>query len=117
MVAVRAHGLISSPGQRKYLRCVIETRNEGTTGMTNNGRGPSGELTGAGTDTDNGLGAPGIGQEFSSATGRRGRYAIVIGSGFGGSVAALRLGQAGVRTLVLERGRHWRYSAREAVFG
>jgi len=31
--------------------------------------------------------------------------AIVIGSGFGGAVAALRLGQAGIPTLVLER---WR---------
>ncbi len=29
--------------------------------------------------------------------------AIVIGSGFGGAVAALRLGQAGISTLVLER--------------
>ncbi|AFY89934.1 GMC oxidoreductase [Chroococcidiopsis thermalis] len=33
--------------------------------------------------------------------------AIVIGSGFGGAVAALRLGRAGVETLVLERGRRW----------
>ena len=33
--------------------------------------------------------------------------AIVIGTGFGGSVAALRLGEAGVRTVVLERGRRW----------
>lgn len=33
--------------------------------------------------------------------------AVVIGSGYGGSVAALRLGQAGVRTLVLEMGRLW----------
>ena len=31
--------------------------------------------------------------------------AIVIGSGFGGAVAGLRLGQAGIDTLVLERGR------------
>lgn len=30
--------------------------------------------------------------------------AIVIGSGFGGSVASLRLGQAGIETIVLERG-------------
>jgi len=33
--------------------------------------------------------------------------AIVIGSGFGGAVAALRLGQFGIDTVVLERGRRW----------
>ena len=33
--------------------------------------------------------------------------AVIIGSGFGGAVAALRLGQAGVKTIVLERGRRW----------
>jgi len=35
------------------------------------------------------------------------RRAVVVGSGFGGGVAALRLGQAGVDTLVLERGQWW----------
>lgn len=35
------------------------------------------------------------------------KTAIVVGSGFGGSVAALRLGQAGYRTCVFERGRRW----------
>jgi cholesterol oxidase len=49
--------------------------------------------------------------------------AIIIGSGFGGAVAALRLGQAGVETLVLERGNRWKTSppdnnARDApIFG
>ncbi|MER5909401.1 GMC oxidoreductase [Streptomyces sp. NPDC001982] len=33
--------------------------------------------------------------------------AIVVGSGYGGAVAALRLGEAGIRTLVLEMGRLW----------
>ncbi|MBP2333872.1 cholesterol oxidase [Saccharothrix coeruleofusca] len=33
--------------------------------------------------------------------------AIVVGSGYGGAVSALRLGEAGVRTLVLEMGQLW----------
>ena len=33
--------------------------------------------------------------------------AIVIGSGFGGSVTACRLSEAGLKVLVLERGRRW----------
>jgi len=33
--------------------------------------------------------------------------AVVIGSGFGGSVAAYHLGRNKVETLVLERGRRW----------
>lgn len=33
--------------------------------------------------------------------------AIVVGSGYSGAVAALRLGEAGVKTLVIEMGKHW----------
>jgi len=33
--------------------------------------------------------------------------ALVIGSGFGGAIAALRLAKAGINTVVLERGRRW----------
>lgn len=33
--------------------------------------------------------------------------AIVVGSGYGGGVTALRLGQAGIETLILEKGRWW----------
>jgi cholesterol oxidase len=42
-------------------------------------------------------------------SGERSSYveAIVIGSGFGGAVAALRLGEARIETLVLERGKRW----------
>jgi cholesterol oxidase len=36
-----------------------------------------------------------------------GKTAVVIGSGFAGAVTAYRLGQAGVVTTVLERGRRW----------
>lgn len=32
---------------------------------------------------------------------------VVIGSGYGGAIAAYRLSQAGVRSVVLERGRRW----------
>jgi hypothetical protein len=41
--------------------------------------------------------------------------AIVVGSGYGGSVAALRLGEKNVSTLVLERGRRWPLQANGTV--
>ncbi len=42
--------------------------------------------------------------------------AIVIGSGFGGAVAALRLGKAGYSTVVLERGRRWPITQQQNTF-
>ncbi len=39
--------------------------------------------------------------------------AIVIGSGFAGSVAALRLGLAGIPTIVLERGQQWTWQGHD----
>jgi cholesterol oxidase len=35
------------------------------------------------------------------------RKAVIIGSGFGGAVTALRLCQAGIETTILERGISW----------
>jgi cholesterol oxidase len=44
-------------------------------------------------------------------------HAIVIGTGFAGSVAALRLGQAGIATTVLERGQQWPTSGADVFPG
>ena len=41
---------------------------------------------------------------------------IVVGSGFGGAVTALRLTQAGVRVLLLERGREWKTGPNARTF-
>jgi cholesterol oxidase len=46
-----------------------------------------------------------MGQSRSAA--RRHYTAIVVGSGYGGGVSALRLGQAGVDSLIVEKGRLW----------
>ncbi|HEX5657630.1 MAG TPA: GMC oxidoreductase [Polyangiales bacterium] len=42
--------------------------------------------------------------------------AIVIGTGFGGAVAALRLAQAGIQTTLLERGSRWPKDPQRAIF-
>lgn len=41
---------------------------------------------------------------------RSSRRAVVVGSGFGGSVATLRLAEAGIPTMLIERGKHWKYT-------
>ncbi len=42
--------------------------------------------------------------------------ALVIGSGFGGAIAAYRLAEAGIETLVLERGRRWTINQQQDTF-
>ncbi|MGK5642629.1 NAD(P)-binding protein, partial [Streptomyces sp. URMC 126] len=64
-----------------------------------------------------GLGAAVLGGRAAAAAGRTDFRALVIGSGFGGAVAALRLGRAGVDTLVLERGRDWPVFPARSLFG
>jgi cholesterol oxidase len=54
-----------------------------------------------------GAGAVGLFWRPDQLSSRRHYSAIVVGSGYGGGVSALRLGQAGVDTLILEKGRLW----------
>merc|ERR1711934_1015017 len=50
-------------------------------------------------------------------SGRKTRVqAVVIGSGFGGAIAAHRLGEKGIETLVLERGRRWTVDDKQNTF-
>jgi cholesterol oxidase len=66
-------------------------------------------LLGAAAAAAAGAGAAtlGVGCSRNETPNRTHFKAIVIGSGYGGGVSALRLGQAGVETLILEKGRHW----------
>ncbi|MDK9782800.1 GMC family oxidoreductase [Vibrio sp. B172a] len=41
---------------------------------------------------------------------------VVIGSGFGGAISAYRLGLAGIKTAVIERGNRWPNDPKRAVF-
>ena len=43
-------------------------------------------------------------------TSRSAIKAVVVGSGFGGSVTSLRLAEAGIPTMLIERGKHWKYT-------
>lgn len=79
---------------------------------------PPTEATGGPLPTDNaGVGGLASPRVPGSAAPRPHYQAIVIGSGFGGAVTACRLGEAGIDTLVLERGQEWVTNSREAVFG
>ncbi|UGQ12841.1 GMC oxidoreductase [Yinghuangia sp. ASG 101] len=51
----------------------------------------------------------------AAVTERRER-AVIVGSGFGGGVTALRLALAGIPSLVLERGRRWRTGPNATTF-
>jgi len=42
--------------------------------------------------------------------------ALIIGSGFGGAIAALRLARAGIRSVVLERGKRWPITSSQDTF-
>ncbi|MBJ7329880.1 MAG: GMC family oxidoreductase [Solirubrobacteraceae bacterium] len=50
---------------------------------------------------------PGVARAANPPVREERRQAVVIGSGFGGAVTALRLGRAGVQTVLLERGQRW----------
>lgn len=54
-----------------------------------------------------GIGAGALWLESSHQSLRAHYTAIVIGSGYGGGISALRLGEAGIDTLILEKGRFW----------
>ncbi|ASR37890.1 cholesterol oxidase [Prauserella marina] len=63
------------------------------------------------------LGLTTIGVPSASAAARRdSARAVVIGTGYGAAVTALRLGEAGIQTVMLEMGRLWETHAGDNVF-
>ncbi|MEV4740161.1 GMC oxidoreductase [Streptomyces sp. NPDC049555] len=66
-------------------------------------------LTGATTITtaSRAAAATAVGAKGAGADGPRHVRAVVVGTGYGAAVTALRLGEAGVETLMLEMGRQW----------
>ncbi|CAA0124569.1 Cholesterol oxidase [BD1-7 clade bacterium] len=70
--------------------------------MTNNSRVSRRGFIKAGA-----LASAAVGASKAVSAGTTPQSAIVIGSGFGGAVSALRLAQKGITTTVIERGRHW----------
>ncbi|MCH1866711.1 GMC oxidoreductase [Nocardioides sp. CFH 31398] len=64
-------------------------------------------LLGAGVGAAALVGAPVAARAAAVPVRRQRRRAVVIGSGFGGAVAALRLTRAGVPVTLLEQGRAW----------
>jgi cholesterol oxidase len=62
------------------------------------------------------LGREGALAAYGAVPALAGKTAVVIGSGFGGAVAAYRLAQAGVVVTVLERGRRWTVDGSGSTF-